>query len=675
MSRPRRAAAQAARPAPPPPKAPATSGSEHKRAAATAATGAVTPPADAEERRHLRDKLLRRSNDLLAERKRLDAVLREPIIGRALSWHRDGAVYMPADDTATAASGRAEARSTARRPEPSRATGAATIPTTPAPIMATATTDTTDASARHSGGGGGGGGSSSSVHGSPSISASGRLRTPSQRVHHQPGERLDGATILRRYPQMRYCLRVLRDLMKMKGARAFLLPVDKLWAPDFIPGYFDVITQPMDLGTVRQKLEAGEYGTDPEAFAQDVRLVWSNAMTYNPPGTEFYELARTLNEVFEKRLQFMPPPGEAVGTAHPAGSAARKRKHGALVASHRHRGGRKRGVGIGGSAADAFGVGPGMSAAVAARGPYGAIGEHGGGESPVGASQRRVGGHFARGPGDRRRQRRRMDPADRVRELEQRLETLRREQGEMRAVLESSAAAASPSGGGGSGSGASPLGTASGLHGRDALASLAKVPITQQEMRQLAEDIGRLSAPQLQRLIDRFGNRPGLISRGAGAGEYEMNIQQASNETLRELQVFCAECLRPAGAAVAPSQAMSPTAAGARLASIQRAMLQLENELERNKKQATAEQQRRRLEASGGGGGVSGVSGMPSTTAMRPPAGVHGGGGGAWSPANAPPSDTPPSGMHAPHVEDKSDTDASDDEASSSNLSTDDEEL
>eukprot|EP00166_Cyanidium_caldarium_P001931 ctg_2021.g583 len=109
-----------------------------------------------------------------------------------------------------------------------------------------------------------------------------------------------------------------------------------------------------------------------------------------------------------------------------------------------------------------------------------------------------------------------MDPADRVRELEQRLEALRREQGEMRAVLESSTAAASPSGGGGgSGSGASPLGTASGLHGRDALASLAKVPITQQEMRQLAEDIGRLSAPQLQRLIDLFGNRPGLISRGA----------------------------------------------------------------------------------------------------------------------------------------------------------------
>eukprot|EP00166_Cyanidium_caldarium_P002232 ctg_2233.g582 len=356
MSRPRRAAAQAARPAPPPPKAPATSGSEHKRAAATAAIGAVTPPVDAEERRHLRDKLLRRSNDLLAERKRLDTVLREPIIGRALSWHRGGAVYMPADGIATAASGQAEARSTARWPEPPRATGAATIPSTRAPTMAAAAIDTTDASARHSGGGGGGGGSSSSVHGSPSISTSGRLRTPSQRVHHQPGERLDGATILRRYPQMRYCLRVLRDLMKMKGARAFLLPVDKLWAPEFIPGYFDVITHPMDLGTVRQKLEAGEYGTDPEAFAQDVRLVWSNAMTYNPPGTEFYELARTLNEVFEKRLQFMPPPGETVGTAHPASSAARKRKHGALAASHRQRGGRKRGAGIGGSAADAFGV-------------------------------------------------------------------------------------------------------------------------------------------------------------------------------------------------------------------------------------------------------------------------------------------------------------------------------
>lgn len=47
-----------------------------------------------------------------------------------------------------------------------------------------------------------------------------------------------------------------------------------------IPDYFEHITEPMDLGTVRSKLEKGSYA-EWQCFMRDVKLVFSNAVTYN----------------------------------------------------------------------------------------------------------------------------------------------------------------------------------------------------------------------------------------------------------------------------------------------------------------------------------------------------------------------------------------------------------
>jgi hypothetical protein len=53
--------------------------------------------------------------------------------------------------------------------------------------------------------------------------------------------------------------------------------------PVQIPDYFDIVKSPMDLGTIRQHLEANEY-VEPRVLAADVRLVFHNAMLYNAPG-------------------------------------------------------------------------------------------------------------------------------------------------------------------------------------------------------------------------------------------------------------------------------------------------------------------------------------------------------------------------------------------------------
>jgi len=65
-----------------------------------------------------------------------------------------------------------------------------------------------------------------------------------------------------------------------------------------IPDYFSVITRPMDLGTVSKKLTNAEYPSA-EAFAEDVRLVWSNAITYNGPESEVHQMAQELSDLFE----------------------------------------------------------------------------------------------------------------------------------------------------------------------------------------------------------------------------------------------------------------------------------------------------------------------------------------------------------------------------------------
>jgi hypothetical protein len=75
-----------------------------------------------------------------------------------------------------------------------------------------------------------------------------------------------------------------------------------------------LIKKPMDLGLVVKKLEQKQYRTLYEC-ADDVRLVWSNCMTYNADGSDFYVLASNLSKRWEEKysktmaeLGFTAPP-------------------------------------------------------------------------------------------------------------------------------------------------------------------------------------------------------------------------------------------------------------------------------------------------------------------------------------------------------------------------------
>ncbi|PVH66000.1 hypothetical protein PAHAL_1G123200 [Panicum hallii] len=89
---------------------------------------------------------------------------------------------------------------------------------------------------------------------------------------------------------------LLSRLMKHKFAWVFNKPVDP--AALGLHDYFAIIKHPMDLGTIRARLSQGQY-RNPKEFADDVRLTFHNAMTYNPKGQDVHFMAEQLSGIFE----------------------------------------------------------------------------------------------------------------------------------------------------------------------------------------------------------------------------------------------------------------------------------------------------------------------------------------------------------------------------------------
>lgn len=80
------------------------------------------------------------------------------------------------------------------------------------------------------------------------------------------------------YHWEKVAMRMMKHLMKLNQAWIFLEPVDpeKLQIFD----YFDIIQNPMDFGTIKEKLSQHKY-LNMQHFMQDVELVFKNCILYN----------------------------------------------------------------------------------------------------------------------------------------------------------------------------------------------------------------------------------------------------------------------------------------------------------------------------------------------------------------------------------------------------------
>lgn len=161
---------------------------------------------------------------------------------------------------------------------------------------------------------------------SPALSPNGvkrrasRCRTPSVLLRGFPGE---GAGVfsppgISQCKRLAFCKKMVNEMLRGTTARPFSAPVNELWPPESIPRYFDVITRPMDLRTVKRNLETGEYlrrdrGLSPgeifnvSLFEEDVMQVFRNAMIYNSAGDLLYESAKRLLDDFEADMKKLPP--------------------------------------------------------------------------------------------------------------------------------------------------------------------------------------------------------------------------------------------------------------------------------------------------------------------------------------------------------------------------------
>jgi len=94
------------------------------------------------------------------------------------------------------------------------------------------------------------------------------------------------------------CSKLVAELLKNQNVNTwFGRPVDLRFAPN----YYELIETPMDLGTIKSKVDGRMYETIYQ-FRDDVRLVWANCRTYNSdPNGPVRKYGDTASDKFERR--------------------------------------------------------------------------------------------------------------------------------------------------------------------------------------------------------------------------------------------------------------------------------------------------------------------------------------------------------------------------------------
>ncbi|XP_073928735.1 bromodomain and WD repeat-containing protein 1 isoform X2 [Castor canadensis] len=95
------------------------------------------------------------------------------------------------------------------------------------------------------------------------------------------------------------CKELVNLIFQCEDSEPFRQPVDLVEYPD----YRDIIDTPMDFGTVRETLEAGNYHS-PLEFCKDIRLIFSNAKAYTPnKRSKIYSMTLRLSALFEEKMK------------------------------------------------------------------------------------------------------------------------------------------------------------------------------------------------------------------------------------------------------------------------------------------------------------------------------------------------------------------------------------
>ncbi|RFU74828.1 tfiid associated [Trichoderma arundinaceum] len=135
---------------------------------------------------------------------------------------------------------------------------------------------------------------------------SGSSPPPKSQKRRSGAALLDGKTFSTQQ-KLDFCADLLNRMLSGPGfwtrlVGPFREPVEPV--EDGVPDYFDKVKKPMDLNTVKQKMDQKQYASE-EEFLADVRQIFENCFTYWKKGDPMWAAGERLQRTFEEKYSHM----------------------------------------------------------------------------------------------------------------------------------------------------------------------------------------------------------------------------------------------------------------------------------------------------------------------------------------------------------------------------------
>ena len=100
--------------------------------------------------------------------------------------------------------------------------------------------------------------------------------------------------------ELQFCKFVLEEMTRGRFSsfsQPFLQPVDPVALG--VPEYFKIVKKPMDVKTISQKYDSGQYENAKE-FEADFRQIFANCYKFNPAGNAVHEMGKNFEQLFNE---------------------------------------------------------------------------------------------------------------------------------------------------------------------------------------------------------------------------------------------------------------------------------------------------------------------------------------------------------------------------------------
>ncbi|XP_069560081.1 bromodomain testis-specific protein isoform X6 [Brachyistius frenatus] len=325
--------------------------------------------------------------------------------------------------------------------------------------------------------------------------------------------------------QLGFCNNILKEMLSKRHSTCawpFYTPVDA--AALGLRDYHEIIKQPMDLSTIRKKMDQREYA-NAKGFAADVRLMFSNCYKYNPPSHEVVYMARKLQqEVFEARYLKVPQEPEDCSTSHQVIDKGKGKRVGSLSTSASSESE---------SSSEAESAPEEMAMQLACLGKRLAFQLQ-----AVSDQLKRI----TEEPRIKSKKKEKLKKEKRPREKEYK-------SFKYKSIVEKIVNSKSAS-----------LGDDNPRVPVKCEEDASSIPMTYQEKKQLKSDVDKLPGEKLGKLVSIINTRESCL-RDCPLEEIEVDIEMLQPSTLRALQRFVAECLRKCNKNISRKKTTKPTGA------------------------------------------------------------------------------------------------------------------